>query len=90
MGDGFAATEGDRRLHQNSLEMPYPRAAIQTQLMVTTSPIATGGQVVLNASTALANHDRSHSFSLITRPSVVKGRHGKARKILVPTLGMTV
>ena len=36
------------------------------------------------------SHDRSLSFSLITRPSVVQGRHGKVGKILVPTLGMTV
>jgi hypothetical protein len=36
------------------LEKPYPRAAIQTPLMAIANPIATGGQAVRNASTALA------------------------------------
>jgi hypothetical protein len=40
--------------YQKSLEMPYPRAAIQTPFIATASPIATDSQAVRNASTAFA------------------------------------
>jgi len=54
---------------QNSLEKPYPRAAIQTPLMAIANPIATGGQAVRNASTALATMTVSLLFNRGGQPA---------------------